>query len=156
MKLIQYNGSELVTYEITPFSLNIGTRKLFSSYLRVVMFEDIEIETRSREKKVNKDNFWLACFFIPLSLYFLQRATFVGIADNWHVSAVLGAIGIFFGLKYIFPKTEIHIATNEKVIRLTENRPSKRTVSKFIKALEAAVKPYVKSGAVPKKRFENF
>jgi len=145
LKLIQYNGVEFVIYEITGVSLNITKRGLFRTKdIRVILFKDIEINVRERVNKPHPDFITLTGIFLPLHIYFLWLGIERGIREYWVTPLILGIIALYFFLRYVFPKTEIHIATNEKLISLYERKPSKKTVAKFIKYLEDKIQPAVK------------
>jgi len=145
LKLIQYNGVEFVIYEITEVSLNITKRGLFRTKdIRVILFKDIDVSVSERVNKPHPDFLTLSAIFLPLHIYFLWLGIERGIREYWVTPLILGIITMYFFLRYVFPKTEIHIATNEKLISLYERKPSKKTVAEFIKCLEEKVSPKVK------------
>jgi hypothetical protein len=132
LKLVQYNRTGFVKYEITDLSLKITTIDLFRKNIREIFLGDILIDINDKEKTNDSFNFTLGYISFAFFLFFGEQILFA-VNKYGYLLAITGGSSLFFFLLWIFPAKEIQIGVeNARMIRLFEKRPSQKAVNKFI------------------------
>lgn len=136
MKLIQFNRTGFVKFEISDLSLNVTTVDLFHSENRIILLDDLELQTRDEERIPKTSNLLLGCCFFAFDLLMMEN-TWQGYRNYLAVYTILTALALLFFWHYIVPPKQIHIGVNnDKMTVLYKWRPHKWKVESFLKTLE--------------------
>ena len=140
MKLTQFHNLTLHTFEIQNSSLLITEQTLFKKKILEIPFEDILMKDvydfRNHDRSALGYIFVGLTFFVTFAVEYALNTQHA----NWKPSVVSGILTLIFISRNIIPILKIHIPTKSNgMIKLFNNKPSKKSVDEFIYALEGTV-----------------
>lgn len=141
MKLSQFHNLTLHTFEIQNSSLLITEGTLFKKKILEIPFEDILIKDHYEFQ--HHDRYALGYIFVAMTFFVTSAVEYALNTQhaNWKPSVVSGILTLIFITRYMVPILKIHIPSKSHgMIKLFNNKPSKKSVEEFIYVLEGKVK----------------